>query len=114
MKYYDQALKTYADSGLRTAQDWASIGRDVKPESKPRIDTVHRGVAPRTEDNLRGRRAKKISHRQPGAGDHRVGFSARRVIPVRIRVMAVEVVGHGLDNRARRLRTAGAVKICHW
>ena len=44
MKYYDQALKTYADNGLRTAQDWASLGRDVKAGCKPRADTMHRGV----------------------------------------------------------------------
>jgi hypothetical protein len=44
MKYYDQALKTYADVGLRTTADWATIGRDVKPECKPRAETVHRGA----------------------------------------------------------------------
>jgi len=45
MQHYDSELKTYADSGLRSAHDWASLGRDVKPESKPRMDTMHRGVA---------------------------------------------------------------------
>jgi hypothetical protein len=44
MKHYDELLKTYADSGLRTAQDWATVGRDVKPDSKPRTVTTHRGV----------------------------------------------------------------------
>lgn len=44
MTYYDQALKAYADSGLRTAEDWATRGRDVKAECKPRADTLHRGI----------------------------------------------------------------------
>jgi len=44
MKYYDQALKTYADNGLRTEKDWAALGRDVKPGTTPRADTTHRGV----------------------------------------------------------------------
>ena len=44
MQHYDSELKTYADSGLRSAHDWASLGRDVKPESKPRMETMHRGV----------------------------------------------------------------------
>jgi hypothetical protein len=44
MQHYDSELKTYADSGLRSAHDWASLGRDVKPDSKPRMETMHRGV----------------------------------------------------------------------
>jgi hypothetical protein len=44
MQYYDSTLKTYADSGLRSAHDWATVGRDVKPECKPRADTLHRGA----------------------------------------------------------------------
>jgi hypothetical protein len=44
MKYFDPALKTYADIGLRSAQDWASLGRDVIPECKPRADTLYRGA----------------------------------------------------------------------
>jgi len=44
MQYYDSALKTYADSGLRSAQDWATLGRDVEPDVKSRTDTTHRGA----------------------------------------------------------------------
>jgi hypothetical protein len=43
MKYYDQALKGYAKSGLRTAADWESLGRKLKPDSKPCAETTHRG-----------------------------------------------------------------------
>jgi len=45
MKHYDTALKMYADSGLRTAQDWAQLGRDLKTESRPCAHAQHRGVA---------------------------------------------------------------------
>ena len=44
MKYYDQMLKTYADSGLRTAADWATLGRKLKAESTPKTETIHRGA----------------------------------------------------------------------
>ena len=45
MNYYDQSLKAYADSGLRTAADWAVRGRAVRPDSTPRADTQHRGAS---------------------------------------------------------------------
>jgi hypothetical protein len=44
MTHYDSALRAYAVSGLRSAQDWATMGRGIKPESKPRVDTMHRGA----------------------------------------------------------------------
>jgi hypothetical protein len=43
MNQYDQVLKTYADNGLRTIQDWANSGRDIVTDAKPRTDTLHRG-----------------------------------------------------------------------
>jgi hypothetical protein len=33
----------YAESGLRTAQDWTTLGRDVENGAKPRLDTPLRG-----------------------------------------------------------------------
>jgi hypothetical protein len=44
MTHYDKELKTYADSGLRTAADWTSLGREVESEIKPRVDALHRGM----------------------------------------------------------------------
>ena len=44
MKYYDQMLKTYADNGLRTIADWATLGRKLKIDSKPKTETTHRGA----------------------------------------------------------------------
>ena len=29
MKHFDRELKQYAESGLRSAQEWASLGREV-------------------------------------------------------------------------------------
>jgi len=42
MKYYDQAPKADADSGLRTANDWTTLGRGVKPGTTPRADAAVR------------------------------------------------------------------------
>ena len=44
MNQYDSLLKTYADSGLRTVEDWTSLGRDITTNAKPRLDAVHRGI----------------------------------------------------------------------
>jgi hypothetical protein len=61
MQHYDSELKTYADSGLRSAPDWASLGREVKAESKPRMDTMHRGVVVPlySRDQTRGLRRER-------------------------------------------------------
>jgi hypothetical protein len=39
----DQIVKTYADCGLRSVEDWTAHGRDVLTDAKPRVDTIHRG-----------------------------------------------------------------------
>jgi hypothetical protein len=44
MNQYDGELKTYADNGLRTAEDWTTLGRDVESGAKPRLDVLHRGA----------------------------------------------------------------------
>ena len=43
MSYYDKDLKRYAASGLRTAEDWASLGRGIDSGMKPRADILQRG-----------------------------------------------------------------------
>ena len=43
MNHYDQELKMYAESGLRTVEDWAMRGRAVQSGTEPRVGTVHRG-----------------------------------------------------------------------
>jgi hypothetical protein len=43
MNQYDGVLKMYAESGLRTAEDWTGLGRDIEIGAKPRLDASHRG-----------------------------------------------------------------------
>ena len=43
MKHHDKVLKLYADNGMRTAQDWGTMGRDVKADAKPCADATSRG-----------------------------------------------------------------------
>jgi len=44
MHQFDGVLRMYAESGLRTIQDWTTLGRDVENGAKPRLDTPHRGA----------------------------------------------------------------------
>ncbi|MGA2583270.1 MAG: hypothetical protein ABSG31_08335 [Tepidisphaeraceae bacterium] len=44
MTHIDSVLRTYAESGFRSAEDWGSLGRDVTTGVKPRVDMPHRGV----------------------------------------------------------------------
>ena len=41
---YDQILKTYADSGLRTVEDWNSLGREIDDGARPVAVAPHRGA----------------------------------------------------------------------
>jgi hypothetical protein len=43
LSQFDSVLRMYADSGLRTAPDWITRGRDVETGAKARLDTPHRG-----------------------------------------------------------------------
>jgi hypothetical protein len=43
--YSDEVLKMYADSGLRTVEDWIALGRDIASDVKPRLATTNRGLA---------------------------------------------------------------------
>jgi len=64
MNQYDTVLKMYADSGLRTIQDWAGLGRAVADGAKPRLDTPHRGgvlsLYSRGQTHLRGRSRSEV------------------------------------------------------
>jgi hypothetical protein len=57
MNQYDQTLKTYADNGLRTLEDWAGFGRDIDGGTEPRTNTALRGqnVALYSRDQTRCR-----------------------------------------------------------
>ena len=44
MNQYDSVLKMYADSGMRTVEDWASMGREISSGAKSRVDAPHRGT----------------------------------------------------------------------
>jgi hypothetical protein len=39
----DEIVRTYAESGLRSVEDWTAHGRDVLSGAKPRVATVNRG-----------------------------------------------------------------------
>jgi hypothetical protein len=43
MSQYGGVLKMYAESGLRTIEDWTALGRDIESGAKPRLDMPHRG-----------------------------------------------------------------------
>jgi hypothetical protein len=63
MNQYDSVLKTYAEAGMRTMEDWAMAGREVVGGSEPRVNTPHRGslVALYTRDQTHIR-SKTIIH----------------------------------------------------
>jgi hypothetical protein len=44
MSQHDTVLKMYADSGIRSAEEWATLGREIASDAKPRVDTPHRGT----------------------------------------------------------------------
>ena len=44
MHPFDSVLRMYAESGMRTIEDWATLGRDIASGVKPRLDTPHRGT----------------------------------------------------------------------
>jgi hypothetical protein len=43
MNQYDSVLKVYSDSGLRTIEEWTTLGRDIASGVKPRLDAPYRG-----------------------------------------------------------------------
>jgi hypothetical protein len=44
MSQFSKELKTYAEQGLRTAEEWLSRGREVETSNKPRFDTINGGT----------------------------------------------------------------------
>jgi len=44
MSQHDTVLKMYSDSGIRSAEEWASLGREIPSGVKPRVDAPHRGT----------------------------------------------------------------------
>ena len=44
MNQYDGVLRMYAESGLRSIEEWTTLGRDIKSEAKSRLDAPHRGT----------------------------------------------------------------------
>src|SRR3954451_17175958 len=57
------------------------------------------------------RAAEKVAEGLPSVLEHHVGFGAGGVVPVSISVMVAQVVGNGIDDGLRHLRSAGAVEI---
>jgi len=42
MNHSDPQLKAYAENGLRSAEDWAAMGRQLKDGTEPRTQIMHR------------------------------------------------------------------------
>jgi len=42
VNHSDPQLKAYAENGLRSAEDWAAMGRQLKDGIKPRTQIMHR------------------------------------------------------------------------
>lgn len=61
MRHYDELLKMYADNGLRTLEDWSSMGRELKEDAKPRTEAMHRGKALAVYDRDQTRRKAKAA-----------------------------------------------------
>ncbi len=57
--------------------------------------------------------AEEVRDGGPGAGEEGVRLLARRVPPVRVRVVPEEIVRRGVGDRTGDLRSSGAVKIGH-
>jgi hypothetical protein len=57
MANHDQTLKLYAENGLRTLEEWATLGRDTKPSARARTEFAHKGksVALYTRDQTQVR-----------------------------------------------------------
>ena len=68
-------------------------------------------LAPKTISSGRG--AEKIGERGARALDRRIRFGTGRIVPVRVGVVVIEVVGHRLDDRARHLSATGTVEVGH-
>ena len=43
MRQFNQELKSYAKTGLRTAADWVTLGREVQEGGKSRVDVTYHG-----------------------------------------------------------------------
>jgi hypothetical protein len=60
MTHYSPELKMYAKNGLRSAEEWTSLGREVQSQAKPRAEVDFRGVVvplfTRDQTHLKARR----------------------------------------------------------
>jgi hypothetical protein len=65
MNKYDSVLEIYAESGLRTIEDWIRHGRDLEIGAKPRANTRQRGVLvrlyTRDQTHSQGRSRSKMN-----------------------------------------------------
>ena len=65
------------------------------------------------ESDLVRRSAQEIGEGGSAARNYRVGFSAGRVLPVRVRVVIQKVVADRIDHWARDLGAARTIEICN-
>ena len=40
----EEVLRMYAECGLRTVEDWMTLGRDLTSGVKPRLSAINRGL----------------------------------------------------------------------
>ena len=63
------------------------------------------------EDDFRRRRVEEIGQHVPRRVNDNVGFLARRISPVRVRVVVKKIIVHRFDNHPRHLSPARSVEI---
>ena len=87
-------------------------GLDLLPERRETWKPSDVALAPKAISSWRT--AEKIRESQASIKQQLIRFRARRVVPVRISVVLIEVVGHCLNDGPRYLCAAGAIEIGHW
>jgi hypothetical protein len=63
------------------------------------------------EGHVRRRRSEEVGDALARARDAGIGLDARRVAPVRVRIVMEEVVPHGVRDDGRNLRSAWTIEI---
>ena len=55
MRHFDNVLRVYSDQGLRSADEWKTLGRDIAEATTPRtqVETGGRTVSLYTRDQTR-------------------------------------------------------------
>ena len=56
---------------------------------------------------------REYSQHLPRIGDDRIRLGTRRIVPMRVRIVVIKIIGHRLDDRPWNLRSPGPIEIRH-